>query len=132
MLSITSIMSRFLRERNSNCFVLFFTGTTQTGKVRVLFQIEKIKKNAIPSFVNLSQKDLCSKCVCKKRVISLSCLETTAERLWLWLLQNAFKRLKRRVALTLGRLAGRPYIVTIWTQLGIGCHWQEYSTKVAC
>ena len=50
MLSITSKMSRFVRERTSNCVVLFFTETTQAGKVRVLFQIEKIKKNAIPFF----------------------------------------------------------------------------------
>ena len=50
MLSITSKMSRFVRERTSNFLILFFTGTTQTGKLRVLFQIEKIKKNAIPSF----------------------------------------------------------------------------------
>ena len=44
MLSITSKISRFVRERTSNFLVLFFNGTTQTGKVRVLFQIEKIKK----------------------------------------------------------------------------------------
>ena len=51
-------MSRFLRERNSNCVVLFFTGTTQTGKVRVLFQIEKIKKKRNSLFCKSITKGL--------------------------------------------------------------------------
>ena len=37
-------MSRFVRERTSNFLILFFTGTTHTGKLRAPSQIEKIKK----------------------------------------------------------------------------------------
>ena len=43
LLSITSTMSRFLRDRTRNASSFFFTKTTQNGKVRRVFQIESIK-----------------------------------------------------------------------------------------